>query len=126
MGRHLCWVFRLCVCLSYPLSLSVVADVLVGNLRRYFFVPETRGLSLEQIDRMYRESSSMFWVLFWVLSFSDLVFLASIVVASEAFNRKLLKLKENKEVADVSTPSSGSVRLFSFTFMFLHAIMLTG
>ena len=126
MGRHLCWVLRLCVCLSYFLSLSVVADVLVGNLLSYFFVPETRGLSLEQIDRMYRESSSMFWVLFWVLSFSDLVFLASIVVASEAFNRKLLKLKENKEVADVSTPSSGSVRLFSSTFMFLHAIMLTG
>lgn len=51
----------------------------------YFFVPETRGLSLEQIDRMYRESS---------------------IVASEAFNRKLLK--ENGEVADVSTPSSES------------------
>ena len=46
--------------LLLSLFLSVVADVLVGNLRRYFFVPETRGLSLEQIDRMYRESSSMF------------------------------------------------------------------
>jgi hypothetical protein len=46
--------------LFHSFSLSGVADVLVVNLRRYFFVPETRGLSLEQIDRMYRESSGMF------------------------------------------------------------------
>jgi len=57
----------------------------------------------------------MFWVFFWVLLFSDLVFLACIVVASEAFDRKLLKLEENEEVGDAS---SGSVRLFSSTFFF--------
>ncbi|KIJ98522.1 hypothetical protein K443DRAFT_133410 [Laccaria amethystina LaAM-08-1] len=66
------------------------------------------------------------WVFFWVLSLSDLVFLASIVVSSEAFNRELLKLKENEEVAGVSTPSSGSVRLFSSTVFFRMPLMLMG
>ena len=42
---------------------------------------------------------------------------------SQAKGGSLLKLKESEEVADVSPPSSGSVRLFSFaSFLACHDV----
>ena len=51
--------------LSSPLVVVVVVVVVViFYFSRYFFVPETKRLSLEQIDPLYRQSSSIFFDLF--------------------------------------------------------------
>ena len=59
-GWNLCWMLHLY--LSFVFSLS--SPLVIFYFSRYFFVPGTKRLSLEQIDPLYRQSSSIFFDLF--------------------------------------------------------------
>ena len=54
---------------------------------RYLFVPETKGLALEQIDLLYRESSSMHSHL---SHFESCSYIHHTVLGSEAYRKKII------------------------------------
>lgn len=102
MGLNLCWMLYLHVSFLFVFFLLPLFIVWIFfKKNRYFFIPETKGLTLEQIDLLYRESSGnvlfLFFLFFPIVCLFPNTFLFCFLIAvigSEAYRRKMVEQNE--------------------------------
>jgi hypothetical protein len=119
LGFDLYWMLHLYVSSNLLSSGCCWPSALSFYLCSYFFIPETRGLSLEQIDLLYRESSSTCITFGRVSS----IWPCFLVVNSDKYRRQMLEEGETyvqkKKVRD-----NGFMLNLRFPYYFSYRVVM--